>query len=113
MIRFLALALFLAIALHAKAALPEGSDGSLSPWFQSLERPDLPGASCCNTADCRMYEDRKVRITEGAYEIFIDGNWRRVPSERIVQNKANPTGQFVACYTPSLGILCLVRPAET
>jgi hypothetical protein len=109
----LALCLIARIVSHpAHGAPPPGSDGSLSPWFEGLMRPDT-GTSCCNDSDCRVYSDDKVRITEGAYEIYIDEGWRRVPPEKILHNKANPTGEYVACFLPSMGVLCLVLPSMT
>ncbi len=113
----LGLLILLAAAIPAAlAAPPEGADPALAPWFQSLRQPGT-GGGCCSLADCRPTE---YRPTPNGYEAWIDGRfsvspgmWVPVPEDKILQRIDNPTGQAVACYTPVLGILCFVRPAES
>lgn len=97
------------LASQAPAAPPENADPALAPWFQSLQRPDT-GGSCCSIADCRAVD---YRVSRESYEVMLEGEWRRVPPEKILQRIANPTGRAVVCWTPQLGILCFVRATET
>ena len=76
----------------ALAAPPPNADPQLAPWFQGLSRPDQPGLSCCSEADCRIYTDDKVRLRDGNYEVFTEGDWRPVPPKRVNQRISNPTG---------------------
>ena len=110
------LVLVVTIALSVRAAPPANADPALAPWFQSLRQPGT-GESCCSLADCRPAEYRQTR---NGYEAWIDGRfgvspgmWVPVPEDKILQRIDNPTGRAVACYTPVLGILCFVRPAES
>jgi hypothetical protein len=110
-----AMAIALSIApVHAQP--PDNVDPSLSPWFNSLKQPGT-GAGCCSIADCRPAE---VRRDSQGYEVKIDHRWHassmfwlRVPANRILDERNNPTGQAVLCYTPEAGILCFVPPPES
>ena len=99
-----------------QAQPPDHADPSLRPWFNSLKQPGT-GAGCCAIADCRAAEVR--RDSEG-YEVKVDHRWHlssmfwlRVPANRILDARDNPTGQPVLCYTPEAGILCFVPPPES
>lgn len=93
----------------ARAAPPENADPALAPWFNDLRQP-WTNALCCSLADCRATESR----TQGDhYEAFIDGAWRAVPDDKVLQRSDNPTGHAVVCWTPQAGILCFVRPPES
>ena len=108
-----------AIALSVTAvyaAPPDNADPSLTPWFNSLKQPGT-GAECCSIADCRAAE---VRQDSQGYEVKVDHKWHvsstfwlRVPAERILDERHNPTGGAVLCYTPEAGILCFVPPPES
>lgn len=99
----------LLLAATAYAKPPEGADPALAPWYQSLRTPD-GNMGCCSIADCRPTDYRQTR---DGYEVLIDDRWLAVPPEKILERISNPTGRAVVCYTPALGILCFVRPAET
>lgn len=93
----------------AVAAPPENADPSLAPWFQSLRQPGT-GVSCCSISDCRQTDFRSVGTH---YEVLIDGVWRPVPGDKVLQRMDNPTGRAVVCWTPTMGIMCFVRGPET
>ncbi|CAN5455457.1 hypothetical protein BH10PSE11_BH10PSE11_19890 [soil metagenome] len=109
----------IAIALSTTpvhALPPDHADPSLAPWFKGLKQPGT-GAECCSIADCRAVE---VRRDSQGYEVKIGPKWRgssifwlRVPAERILDERNNPTGGAVLCYTPEAGILCFVPPPES
>ena len=109
----------MAIALSATpldAQPPDDFDPSLSPWFDSLKQPGT-GAGCCSIADCRAAE---VRWDGQGYEVKVDQKWHvssvfwlRVPANRILDERRNPTGHSILCYTPEAGILCFVPPPES
>ena len=96
-------------ATAARAAPPPDADPTLAPWFNSLRQP-WTNALCCSVADCRQVESR---LSDGHYEALIEGQWRRVPDQLILNRDDNPTGHAVACWTPASGILCFIRPPES
>ena len=110
-----AIAIALSITpVHARP--PDNADPSLAPWFKSLKQPGT-GAECCSISDCRAAE---VRRDSQGYEVKVDPKWHvsstfwlRVPAERILDERNNPTGGAVLCYTPEAGILCFVPPPES
>ncbi len=115
--RFIPALLLVALAFYTNplaSAPPPGADpnSSLSKWYQSLTQPET-GVGCCSEADCRAYSDDKVRVRDGAWQVFIDDDWRTVPPERVLRQIPNPTGEAVACWTPWQGVLCFVVPTET
>jgi hypothetical protein len=97
------------LAGSALAAPPENADPTLAPWFQSLRQPGT-GVSCCSISDCRQTDFRSV---DSHYEVMIEGTWRPVPPDKVLQRMDNPTGRAVVCWTPTLGIMCFVRGPET
>lgn len=113
----LGLAALVAAGTGAMARPPAGTDLSspLSHWFESLERPDGLG-TCCSESDCRP---TAYRIASGHYEALVGKawdvpeQWVEVPDAKVLQHTDNPTGQAVLCYTPSIGVLCFVLPAQT
>ena len=106
------IALILAAAaagIAAHAAPPENADPRLSDWYGSLRQPGT-GMSCCSIAECRPADQR---VTANGYEVFVGGEWRVVPPEKIIQGKENLDGRPVVCWTPALGVMCFVRGTET
>ena len=93
----------------ARTAPPENADPTLAPWFNSLRAP-WTNALCCSIADCRPTDSR---VNGDHYEAFVDGQWRAVPPDRVLQRTDNPTGRAVVCWTPSTGIMCFVRGPES
>lgn len=112
----LAAAAFVLSGVTVHAAPPDNADPALAPWFKSLRQP-ITGAECCSISDCRPAE---VRRDGQGYEVQVDQKWNvstvfwlRVPAERILDQRTNPTGKAVLCYTPEAGILCFVPPPES
>lgn len=103
------IALLTGIAHSAAAAPPPNADPSMAPWFNSLRQP-WTNALCCSLADCRPVDSR---INGDHYEAWIEGQWRRVPDQLILDRSDNPTGRAVACWTPQVGILCFVKGPES
>ena len=99
------------IAVGADARSPEGPvDPTLHGWFESLRQPGS-GASCCSVADCRPVE---YRLAAPGYEALLDAEWVRVPDDKILHGKPNPTGRAQLCRSPISGaILCFVPASET
>ncbi len=114
---FVTQAMAIALSLApVHAAPPDNADPTLTPWFKGLRQPGT-GAECCSVADCRAAE---VRRDAQGYEVKVDDKWHvsstfwlRVPAERILDERINPTGGAVLCYTPEAGILCFVPPPES
>jgi hypothetical protein len=97
------------VASSGLAAPPEGADRKLTPWFEGLRQPGT-GKSCCSISDCRPVD---YRTSGDHYEALISGNWVPIPADKILQRIDNPTGNAVVCWTPTLGVMCFVRAAET
>jgi hypothetical protein len=110
-------AAFVAAAVNAGAlaAPPPGTDLS-SPthkWFEM--QYNTQGELCCDVSDGHMIDERDVRMTEGAYEVRIDGEWYPVGPSAMrdaVRGGPNPTGHPIVWYTrtftrlPGLVISC-------
>ncbi len=118
------LAIGVALVSTAFAAPPPGGPGPFSDWYRSLQTPS--GGSCCDEGDCRPVEAyRSVRVVDEdgpvrfAYEVLVTPAshgaavpmWVPVPPGRVLARE-NPTGKAVACWLPSAGVMCFVRPAE-
>jgi len=102
--------LVVCLAQPTQAAPPPDADPKLSPWFNDLEQPKTH-APCCSIADCRPVASRQ---SDGHYQAQIDGRWRTIPDEVILNRTDNPTGQAIACWTPNSGIiLCFIPPPES
>ena len=97
------------LAGSAAAHPPPGADMSLAPWFQSLKQPGT-GMSCCSIADCRPTD---FRIHGGEYQAMVEGQWRSVPPNAVLERLDNPTGRAIVCYTPYFGIMCFIKGPET
>lgn len=95
------------IAGAAVAAPPPGSIGKYREWFQGLMRPDT-GTSCCDDSDGRITD---ARMTPEGWEALTPvGTWVRVPTDKIVRGKGNPTGRPVLFWLPATGVLCFIEP---
>jgi hypothetical protein len=114
---FLGLAALVAAGLTAYARPPAGADPNspMAQWHRTSQRPDGLG-TCCSESDCRP---TAYRIVGGHYEALVgrawdvDEEWVPVPDAKVLQHTDNPTGTAVLCYTPSIGVLCFVLPAQT
>lgn len=97
-----ALAAFLLAAVIAHA-----HDGKHDAWMHSLERND-GGGRCCNLHDCKV---ARARIGADGWEAMNQlGAWVKVPDDKIIRNRGNPTGEPVLCWLPTPGVLCFVEP---
>jgi hypothetical protein len=113
-----------AVALTAvQPSLSRGDwpESALSQWFKALKRPD--GAKnpdwdeksrfCCDVADAvktkfKLEKADGSRYPEDAWYAWINDDWKRIPSEKIVDGFA-PNGEgyvFLMAGT----IQCFVRP---
>jgi hypothetical protein len=92
----------IACLTYALAAPPAdvAPNSTLSEWFKSLRQPGT-SVSCCSISDCRRVDFRIV--TDGGYEVMVEGEWYRVPDRFVLQQKGNQAGKAVACYTTVFG----------
>ena len=96
----------------AWARPPEGGpvDPALHDWYESLKEPGT-NFPCCSIADCRPVD---YKLDPGGYEALVETRWVRVPDDKILHGKPNPTGRGVLCRSPISGtILCFVPASET
>jgi hypothetical protein len=102
--------LALGLSLTASAAPPPGvgPNDPMATWFRDLMRPDT-NASCCDSSDCRRVNPR---MTPTGWDARIGNAWLPVPPDRVLRQD-NPAGEAVACFVPSLGIICFVPPPQT
>jgi hypothetical protein len=91
------LPLVVAFVGGAVGAPPPDSDGSLHTWYEGLKQPGTDW-----------------READSGYEVRIRGAWVRVPPQRILSQRENPTGRAVACFNETTRIIyCFVRTSET
>jgi hypothetical protein len=108
--RYSLVSLLILVAGGLRAAPPEQANPELHGWFESLKQPGS-GISCCSIADC-LPVDYKME-TEG-YEALIEARWVRIPGDKVLHGKPNPTGRAILCRSPISGtILCFVPAGET
>lgn len=82
---FSACAVVLALSGHAFGKDPDGryANSLLKRWFDGLT--DKKGQSCCSDADGTALTDADWRGTQdGNYEVFIEGQWMKVPPEAVI-----------------------------
>jgi hypothetical protein len=117
------LAVAIAIAFPTSvAAHGDWPEGPHRHWFEGLQRPDnhlhpyrqfdQKSLFCCGAADVVKtrfkVENAGDRHPEDVWYAWLDGEWTRIPPEKIVQDHA-PDGDahlFVLAGT----IQCFVRP---
>src|ERR1700733_2967907 len=96
------------LALAALAGLPfaamafdNGQYGdvpaNVRTWFKNVRSPQ--GIPCCDMADGHRTQ---FEMRTDGYWVPIDGEWRHVPSEAIVQSAGNPVGEAVVWFA----VLC-------
>lgn len=84
--------------------------GATGRFYETWERPDQPGSSCCNRHDC----DTAIDVKQ------IDGRWwarkknggplMSIPAEKVEQRRDSPDGQSHLCAIGST-VLCFVAGA--
>ncbi len=92
--------------------------GPNAGWYNSLTRPDIPGSSCCQEQrDCK---EVPWRTGADGYEALADDEWVKVPDNKVLHNKDNPTGMAVLCYSrydhngaTTTTIYCFIPASET
>lgn len=82
------------LALFLMLVKGDYPDSPRANWYKSLKTEY--GASCCDISDCKEVDARTVN---GYWEVRIADKWYRVPQEKILKGKDNPTGSAVACYS--------------
>ena len=75
-----------------------GHDKWHQGFYSTLKRNDGQG-SCCNLMDCRPTQSRMVG---DHYEVKVDGEWMRVPSDKI-NNVVAPDGGAHVCAPRQAG----------
>ena len=64
----------------------------------------MPGSrACARHAACRAATSQTVtapitKCADNHFWVPIDGEWRQVPTEAVVHNAGNPTGEGVVWY---------------
>ena len=80
-----ALCMFLCVSASAQEGYyGAGHDKWHQGFYSTLKRNDGQG-SCCNLMDCRPTQSRMVG---DHYEVKVDGEWMRVPSDKINNGRA-------------------------
>lgn len=94
---------------HAGLSRHPPQDQVLHEKFYSTWRmPDKPSVSCCNDADCYPTEIQYVDGTIYAKR-REDGQYIRVPPEKVERNRDNPDGRNHLCAPPPSAY----RPEDT
>jgi len=72
----------------------ESIDPKIRDWFKSVRSKN--GIPCCDIADGHRTDyDQKP---DNHYWVPIAGEWRQVPTEAVVENAGNPTGEAIVWY---------------
>jgi hypothetical protein len=66
-------------------------------WFERMQSPD--GTPCCSYADGHRTE---YKTEDNQYWVPINGVWYPIPSESVIHNAHNPTGEAVVWYKPEI-----------
>lgn len=92
-----------------------GHDQWHEQFYSKLVRKDTK-MSCCNLADC---SPTTSRMTDGGYEVLVEGEWTHVP-QNVIQNVTAPDGGAHVCFPkqpsytfPKGTLFCVVLPPET
>ena len=64
---------------------------TLHAWYETLKQPGT-GISCCNNQDCRPTE---ARVKGEHVEVLVDGDWTKVPPEKILNTASPDLGSHV------------------
>lgn len=83
-------------------------------WFKSVRSPH--GVPCCDISDGHRTTWKADPVT-GHYWIPLEGEWREVPPETVINNIGNPVGEavvwyvrqgqdtiYIRCFIPSNGV---------
>ena len=112
-----------------QARPPAGGPTPEADWFRSLKQPGTD-ASCCDLSDCHRVRDQDVRTTGGHWEFKLtkesfrdtitDNQWHKVPEDKWLRNKDNPTGHLVICGNNwgavgggAFNVWCAIKPFMT
>ena len=89
-------AIVVGVITAANAQPPEGLklDPQIADWFRTLRNP-VTGAFCCDEADGTILKESEWRAAGNDYEVRLDAHWEDVPSEAVLNNISNPTGNAV------------------
>ena len=56
---------------------------------------------CCGLGDAQLVEfDDWRRTSDGNYEVYLLGKWRRIEPWKITTDQLNPTGKAIVWYDP-------------
>lgn len=111
MIRLLALLLLAGPALAQEHHHPtETIYGATAKFYETWERPDMPGLSCCNRSDC----DVAIEVKTVGGKLFArkkgEGPLVSIPPEKIEQRRDSPDGQSHLCAIGST-VICFIAGA--
>ena len=62
-------------------------------WFSSLRT--LSGRSCCELGDCHRTD--ATLQADGSWTAMVDGNWRRIPPEKVLKAPLSIDGDAYVC----------------
>jgi hypothetical protein len=80
-------------------------------FYGTWDRPDMPGASCCNKQDCAPAEARAIGGVWYARHAGA-GTWLKVPPEKIETRRDSPDGRNHLCHIGAL-VLCFLPAGGT
>lgn len=99
-------------AMSQEGHIGHGHEAWHADFYNRLMKPDMLGY-CCNMTDCRPTSGR---MTDGKYEVKVNGQWVEVLQSKIVKKTA-PDGGYHVCAPYNWngapdGLYCVVLPPE-
>jgi hypothetical protein len=94
---------------HAQERPGHTHEGAVGKFYQSWMMPDSPRTSCCHDQDCSPIASRLVN---GEWEAEVDGEWIRIPSHKIEQDRDSPDGRSHLCgrkFWSGFAVFCFIR----
>lgn len=102
---------FLALPSHARDLDGQYANSPNHEWF--ARQHNKQHTSCCEIADGHHLDDADWKADDkGNYWVHIDGEWRQVPDDAVINPKDRPVNYAVVwiyhgviyCFMPGAGV---------
>lgn len=98
------------VTSHEHEGIHGEGHNKLHHWYKTLRQP-FTGYACCDGKDCRP---TTARVRNRVVEVLVDGEWTRVPYDKILKRKSPDLNTHVCApkgpWSPKV-IFCVVLGA--